>query len=70
MSQPTFWTDEREEMLVLLWPTHSASEIAEIFGPMVTRNSVIGKAHRLGLETKRNPAAVSEYAAYRYGARQ
>ena len=43
------WTDEREETVKRLWKAGaSASEIARELGG-VTRNSVIGKAHRLGL---------------------
>lgn len=39
------WTEARIEELKTLWVDHSASEIAEKFG--VSRNSVIGKIHRL-----------------------
>lgn len=43
------WTDERVEILKTEWATgKSASQIANILGG-VTRNSVIGKVHRLGL---------------------
>lgn len=43
------WTDEKVEILTQLWGKgHSASEIARIIGD-VSRNAVIGKAHRLGL---------------------
>ena len=46
------WTTEREEKLKELWKKgHTASQIAEILGS-TTRNAVIGKAHRLNLETR------------------
>jgi GcrA cell cycle regulator len=49
------WTDERIEQLRSLWSKGvSASEIAEILGD-VTRNAVIGKAHRLGLSGRPSP---------------
>lgn len=44
------WTEEAVDRLAALWADgRSASEIARIFGAGVTRNSVIGKVHRLGL---------------------
>lgn len=49
------WTDERIDMLRQLWGSgRSASEIAEILGN-VSRNAVIGKAHRLGLSGRPSP---------------
>ena len=46
------WTTEREEKLKELWKKgHTASQIAGILGE-TTRNAVIGKAHRLNLETR------------------
>ncbi|MEO0501573.1 MAG: GcrA family cell cycle regulator [Pseudomonadota bacterium] len=49
------WTDERIEILRKLWEEgHPASHIAEQLGG-VTRNAVIGKAHRLGLEKRPSP---------------
>jgi GcrA cell cycle regulator len=49
------WTDERVEQLKHLWGQGmSASEIAETLGD-VTRNAVIGKAHRLGLSGRPSP---------------
>lgn len=51
------WTDERVEMLSLLWKAGaSASQIATKLGG-VTRNAVIGKVHRLGLSGR--PEAAS-----------
>ena len=44
------WTKERIELLTKLWTEGlSASQIAAELGGDVSRNSVLGKAHRLGL---------------------
>ena len=49
------WTDERVELLKKLWGEgKTASEIAGILGG-VTRNAVIGKAHRLKLSGRSSP---------------
>ncbi|NNC46957.1 MAG: GcrA cell cycle regulator [Sphingomonas sp.] len=49
------WTEERIDRLKKLWSKGStASEIAEDLGG-VSRNAVIGKAHRLGLESRPSP---------------
>jgi len=46
------WTPEREEKLKQLWKKgHSGREIANLLGD-TTRNAVIGKAHRLKLQTR------------------
>ena len=46
------WTEEKVNKLKELWgKEHTASQIAEIIGG-VSRNAVIGKAHRLNLSTK------------------
>ena len=46
------WTPESVDKLKELWgKEHAASQIAEIIGN-VTRNAVIGKAHRLNLSDK------------------
>ena len=46
------WTDEKVTKLKELWGKgNTASEIAEILGG-VSRNAVIGKAHRLNLSAK------------------
>ena len=46
------WTDERVEMLKQLWTEGlSASQIADKMGG-VSRNAVIGKVHRLKLESR------------------
>ena len=44
------WTEERIELLTKLWTEgRSASQIAAELGEGLTRNAVLGKAHRLGL---------------------
>ena len=49
------WTDDRVAMLRELWSKGlSASQIAVQLGG-VSRNAVIGKAHRLGLESRPSP---------------
>ncbi len=46
------WTDEKVNKLKELWGKgNTASQIAEIIGG-ITRNAVIGKAHRLNLSAK------------------
>ena len=46
------WTEEKVEKLKELWGKgNTASQIAEIIGGM-SRNAVIGKAHRLNLSAK------------------
>ena len=46
-----FWNKERVNILTANWTTQSAAEIALELG--TTRNTVIGKAHRLKLAPKR-----------------
>jgi GcrA cell cycle regulator len=49
------WTDERIETLRKMWEGgQTASQIAEQLGG-VSRNAVIGKAHRLGLQSRPSP---------------
>ncbi len=49
------WTQDRVDTLKGLWQMGaSATTIAEQLGG-VTRNAVIGKAHRLGLEARPSP---------------
>jgi len=44
------WTRERVDLLTKLWGEGlSASQIAAELGEGVSRNAVLGKAHRLGL---------------------
>ena len=45
------WDEAKIEKLKSLWQTKTASQIAEIIGG-ISRNSVIGKAHRLNLSAK------------------
>jgi GcrA cell cycle regulator len=50
------WTDERIEQLKQMWDKGmSASQIAEALAGGITRNAVIGKAHRLGLKARPSP---------------
>ena len=49
------WTEEKVAILRQYWGSgKSASEIAEMIGDM-SRNAVIGKAHRLGLAGRPSP---------------
>jgi GcrA cell cycle regulator len=57
------WTDERIDQLKRLWGQGmTASQIADELGG-VSRNAVIGKAHRLGLEARPSPVKAGEAAA-------
>ncbi|MDG1857938.1 MAG: GcrA family cell cycle regulator [Emcibacteraceae bacterium] len=50
------WTDDRVEKLRELWDKGlSASQIAKELAENVTRNAVIGKAHRMGLPSRPSP---------------
>jgi len=54
------WTDERIERLKAMWTKGAtASQIADELGG-VSRNAVIGKAHRLGLEARPSPVKPGE----------
>ena len=54
------WTEERIERLKAMWTKGAtASQIAEDLGG-VSRNAVIGKAHRLGLESRPSPVKAGE----------
>jgi GcrA cell cycle regulator len=54
------WTDERIDKLTKMWEGGStASQIAEEMGG-VSRNAVIGKAHRLGLKARPSPVKPNE----------
>ena len=54
------WTEERIERLKAMWTRGAtASQIAEELGG-VSRNAVIGKAHRLGLESRPSPVKPGE----------
>jgi GcrA cell cycle regulator len=57
------WTDERIETLRKMWEAgQTASQIAEELGG-VSRNAVIGKAHRLGLQSRPSPVKPNEPVA-------
>ena len=57
------WTDERIEQLRKMWEGGmTASQIAEELGG-VSRNAVIGKAHRLGLQSRPSPVKASDSTA-------
>jgi GcrA cell cycle regulator len=56
------WTDERIDRLKELWTQGmTASQIADELGG-VSRNAVIGKAHRLGLQSRPSPVKPNEAA--------
>jgi GcrA cell cycle regulator len=57
------WTDERIAKLKHGWESGmTATQIAELLGEGVTRNAVIGKAHRLGLESRPSPVKAADVA--------
>ncbi|WP_373489023.1 GcrA family cell cycle regulator, partial [Blastomonas sp.] len=57
------WTDERIDQLKTMWEKGlTASQIAEELGG-VSRNAVIGKAHRLGLKSRPSPVKAGESRA-------
>lgn len=54
------WTDERIDQLKTMWEKGmTASQIAETLGG-VSRNAVIGKAHRLGLQARPSPVKAND----------
>ncbi|WP_241229779.1 GcrA family cell cycle regulator, partial [Tsuneonella rigui] len=54
------WTDERIATLKKMWEGGAtASQIADELGG-VSRNAVIGKAHRLGLKARPSPVKPNE----------
>jgi GcrA cell cycle regulator len=54
------WTDQRIDQLKALWEKGlTASQIAEELGG-VSRNAVIGKAHRLGLKSRPSPVKAND----------
>lgn len=58
------WTDERIEELKRLWEQGlTASQIADKLGNGVSRNAVIGKAHRLDLKARPSPVKGGETPA-------
>lgn len=57
------WTEERIATLTKMWEGGStASQIAEELGG-VSRNAVIGKAHRLGLKSRPSPVKANDKKA-------
>ncbi|RYY47627.1 MAG: GcrA cell cycle regulator [Sphingomonadales bacterium] len=57
------WTDERIDTLKKMWDSGlTATQIAEELGG-VSRNAVIGKAHRLGLPSRPSPVKPNEAKA-------
>ncbi|OWK32065.1 GcrA family cell cycle regulator [Sphingomonas mucosissima] len=57
------WTEERIETLRKMWEGgQTASQIAEALGG-VSRNAVIGKAHRLGLQSRPSPVVPKDAEA-------
>ena len=58
------WTDERIDALKALWESGlTASQIAEKLGGGISRNAVIGKAHRLELKSRPSPVKGGEEAS-------
>lgn len=56
------WTDERIDQLKGMWERGlTASQIADELGG-VSRNAVIGKAHRLGLQSRPSPVKANDGA--------
>ena len=54
--QTMSWTDDRIATLKKMWKDgKSAADIAKTLGKGVTRNAVIGKAHRMGLSGRPSP---------------
>ena len=54
------WTEERIDTLTKMWASGStASQIAEELGG-ISRNAVIGKAHRLGLKPRPSPVKAND----------
>ena len=54
------WTDQRIDQLKALWEKGlTASQIADELGG-VSRNAVIGKAHRLGLKSRPSPVKAND----------
>ena len=57
--KPNVWTDDRLEGLKKLWSEGlSISQIGEALG--VSRNSIAGKAHRMGLPKRPSPISRSK----------
>jgi GcrA cell cycle regulator len=64
------WTDERIDQLKSMWEKGmTASQIADELGG-VSRNAVIGKAHRLGLQSRPSPVKSTEVPRKKAAARK
>ncbi|HEX7873160.1 MAG TPA: GcrA family cell cycle regulator [Sphingobium sp.] len=64
------WTNERIEQLKTMWERGmTASQIAEELGG-VSRNAVIGKAHRLGLQARPSPVKSGDSSTKAVAARK
>lgn len=59
MTKASTWTEDRINLLKQFWGQKSAAEIAKILGCGLSRNAVIGKAHRLNLSAGKKPANTS-----------
>jgi len=46
------WTDQQVELLLSMWPDHSAQKIADALG--TTRGAVLGKIWRIGLRLRKS----------------
>ena len=54
------WTEEKTEELKKLWAEgHTASQISKMLGNGISRNAVIGKSHRLGLQGRAQSRMIS-----------
>ena len=54
------WTMEKTEQLRKLWGEgHTASQISKMIGDGISRNAVIGKSHRLGLQGRAQSRMIS-----------
>ena len=54
------WTEEKTNKLKKLWAEgHTASQIARLLGENISRNAVIGKAHRLNLAGRTQSRMIS-----------
>lgn len=64
------WTDERIDQLKAMWEKGmTASQIADELGG-VSRNAVIGKAHRLGLQSRPSPVKANDAPRKKQSARK
>ena len=54
------WTQDKTDKLKKLWAEgHTASQIARMLGDDISRNAVIGKAHRLNLAGRTQSRMIS-----------